>query len=125
MCARPRNTPPAMWRVRSTRRSGELEQKLPGMVKNKALPVILVCASGARSSRAVAIAKKLGYEQAHSLSGGMRRVERRQPAGRKSLNPGNRHANRQDVHHRRLPLLHSRQADPEVEGGRADRGNPR
>ena len=51
---------------------GELEQKLPGMVKNKALPVILVCASGARSSRAVAIAKKLGYEQAHSLSGGMR-----------------------------------------------------
>jgi rhodanese-related sulfurtransferase len=51
---------------------GELEQKLPGLVKNKALPVILVCASGARSSRAVAIAKKLGYEQAHSLSGGMR-----------------------------------------------------
>ena len=51
---------------------GELEQKLPGMVKNKALPVILVCASGARSNRAVAIAKKLGYEQAQSLAGGMR-----------------------------------------------------
>ncbi len=50
---------------------GELEQKLPGLVKNKATPVILVCASGARSSRAVAIARKLGYEQAHSLSGGM------------------------------------------------------
>lgn len=51
---------------------GELEQKLPAMVKNKATPVILVCATGARSNRAVAIAKKLGYEQAQSLSGGMR-----------------------------------------------------
>lgn len=51
---------------------GELEAKLPGVVKNKALPVILVCASGARSSRAVAIAKKLGYEQAQSLGGGLK-----------------------------------------------------
>jgi rhodanese-related sulfurtransferase len=51
---------------------GELEAKLPGMVKNKALPLILVCASGARSSRAVAIAKKLGYEQAQSLGGGLK-----------------------------------------------------
>ena len=42
----------------------QLEQKLPTVVKNKALPVILVCQSGARSGRAVAIAKKLGYEQA-------------------------------------------------------------
>jgi rhodanese-related sulfurtransferase len=50
---------------------GQLEQKLPTVVKNKALPVILVCASGARSSRAVSIAKKLGYEQAQSLGGGM------------------------------------------------------
>ena len=51
---------------------GELEQKLPGLVKNKATPVILVCASGARSGRAVSIARKLGYELALSLSGGMR-----------------------------------------------------
>lgn len=50
----------------------ELEAKLPGMVKNKALPVILVCASGARSSRAVAIAKKLGYDQAQALGGGLK-----------------------------------------------------
>jgi rhodanese-related sulfurtransferase len=50
----------------------ELEAKLPGLVKNKSTPVILVCASGARSSRAVTIAKKLGYENAHSLAGGMR-----------------------------------------------------
>ena len=51
---------------------GELEAKLPGVVKNKALPLILVCASGARSGRAVAIAKKLGYEQAQSLGGGLK-----------------------------------------------------
>ena len=49
----------------------ELEQKLPSMVKNKAVPVILVCQSGARSGRAVATAKKLGYENAQSLSGGL------------------------------------------------------
>ena len=51
---------------------GELEAKLPGAVKNKALPVILVCASGIRSTRAVAIARKLGYEQAQSLGGGLK-----------------------------------------------------
>lgn len=50
----------------------ELEAKLPGLVKNKGLPLILVCASGARSSRAVAIAKKLGYEQVQSLGGGLK-----------------------------------------------------
>ena len=51
---------------------GDLEAKLPGAVKNKALPLILVCASGMRSGRAVAIAKKLGYEQAQSLGGGLK-----------------------------------------------------
>lgn len=50
---------------------GELEAKLTGAVKNKALPVVLVCASGMRSNRAVAVAKKLGYDKAQSLSGGM------------------------------------------------------
>lgn len=50
---------------------GELESKLAGAVKNKTLPLILVCQSGARSARAVAIAKKLGYEQAQSLGGGL------------------------------------------------------
>ena len=50
---------------------GELESKLAGAVKNKALPLILVCQSGARSGRAVAIAKKLGFEQAQSLGGGL------------------------------------------------------
>lgn len=49
----------------------ELEGRLAAMVKNKALPVILVCQSGARSGRALAIAKKLGYEKAQSLGGGL------------------------------------------------------
>ena len=49
----------------------DLESKLAAAVKNKSLPLILVCQSGARSGRALAIAKKLGYEQAQSLGGGM------------------------------------------------------
>jgi rhodanese-related sulfurtransferase len=49
----------------------QLEGKLASAVKNKSLPLILVCQSGARSGRAVAIAKKLGYEQAQSLGGGL------------------------------------------------------
>ena len=49
----------------------QLEEKLPTMVKNKALPLILVCQSGARSGRAVAIAKKLGYDKALALGGGL------------------------------------------------------
>ena len=51
---------------------GDFEARLPGVVKNKTLPLILVCASGARSARAVVIAKKLGYEQAQSLNGGLK-----------------------------------------------------
>lgn len=50
---------------------GQLEGKLASTVKNKTLPLILVCLTGARSSRAVAIAKKLGFDNVQSLSGGM------------------------------------------------------
>ena len=50
---------------------GDLQAKLAGAVKNKSLPLILVCQSGARSARAVATAKTLGYEQAQSLGGGL------------------------------------------------------
>ena len=50
----------------------ELEDKLPQAVKNKGLPLILVCANGAGSRRAEAIAKKLGYEQAQALGGGLK-----------------------------------------------------
>ncbi|QHE87902.1 rhodanese-like domain-containing protein [Hydrogenophaga sp. BPS33] len=50
---------------------GELETRLPGTIKNKAAQLIFVCANGASANRGVAIAKKLGYENAQSLTGGM------------------------------------------------------
>lgn len=50
----------------------QLEAQLPSTVKNKALPLILVCAQGQRSQRAVAVAKKLGYTNAQALAGGMK-----------------------------------------------------
>ncbi len=51
---------------------GQLEERLPATVKNKALPVVLVCASGARANRAVGIAKKLGYDNAQAMAGGLK-----------------------------------------------------
>ena len=50
----------------------DLETRLPAVVKNKALPLIMVCASGARASRAAAVAKKLGYANAQVLAGGVK-----------------------------------------------------
>ena len=49
----------------------DLSAKLATAVKNKSLPLILVCQSGARSGRAMAAAKTLGYAQVHSLGGGL------------------------------------------------------
>ena len=49
-----------------------LQDELPGVVKNKATPLILVCQAGVRSGRAVAVAHKLGYAQAQSLAGGLK-----------------------------------------------------
>lgn len=49
----------------------QLEAQLPNAVKNKNTPVVMVCASGMRSGRAVSVAKKLGYDKAYSLTGGM------------------------------------------------------
>src|SRR5690349_10883841 len=37
----------------------ELDKRLPEVVKNKGVPLILVCPNGARSGRALAQAKKL------------------------------------------------------------------
>jgi rhodanese-related sulfurtransferase len=50
----------------------QLEQRLPEVVKNKGVPLILVCASGARAQRSLAKAKTLGYEKAVVLGGGLR-----------------------------------------------------
>lgn len=51
---------------------GELEARLPSVVKNKALPLVMVCASGARAQRAAAMAQKLGYANAQVLGGGLK-----------------------------------------------------
>ena len=49
----------------------ELATRLESVAKNKAQPLIMVCASGIRSKRAQATAQKLGYEKVHSLQGGL------------------------------------------------------
>jgi rhodanese-related sulfurtransferase len=51
---------------------GQFEQRLPEVVKNKTVPLILVCPTGARANRVLAIAKKLGYEKAQVLAGGLK-----------------------------------------------------
>ncbi len=51
---------------------GQLEDKLGQLVKNKSTQVIMVCQVGARSARAAATARKLGYDNVQSLSGGLR-----------------------------------------------------
>lgn len=50
----------------------ELTNRLGDVIKNKSLPLILVCASGMRSRQALAMAKKMGYENVHSLQGGLK-----------------------------------------------------
>ena len=39
--------------------------------KNKTLPVVVLCATGARSTRAVATLKKLGFDNPRALAGGL------------------------------------------------------
>jgi rhodanese-related sulfurtransferase len=51
---------------------GQLEQRLPDVVKNKGVPLIIVCPTGMRAKRAQAIAKRLGYEKAQVLAGGLK-----------------------------------------------------
>ncbi len=46
----------------------EQSNELP---KNKALPVVVVCQTGSRASRGVAILHKLGYDNARPLGGGL------------------------------------------------------
>ena len=41
-------------------------------ISDKKRPLILVCASGMRSQKAVGVAKAQGFEQAHSLGGGLK-----------------------------------------------------
>ena len=50
----------------------ELETRLPSVVKIKALPLVIVCASGGRAQQAANVAQKLGYTNAQVLSGGLK-----------------------------------------------------
>jgi rhodanese-related sulfurtransferase len=42
-----------------------------GLPTNKALPLILVCPTGARAGRAVGLLKKQGYQNVQALQGGL------------------------------------------------------
>ena len=46
----------------------ETSRELP---KNKSLPLVVVCANGARAPRAVVALKKLGFENTTALAGGL------------------------------------------------------
>lgn len=50
---------------------GQIEghKQLPS---NKALPLVLVCPTGARAGRAAGMLRKLGYEKARVLAGGLK-----------------------------------------------------
>ena len=49
----------------------QLDKNLGVYAKDKSMPVIMVCASGMRSNRAVMLARKQGYEKVFTLKGGM------------------------------------------------------
>ena len=51
---------------------GEFDRRLPESVKNKSVPLVLVCAAGPRAQRCLAKAKTLGYDKAVVLGGGLR-----------------------------------------------------
>ena len=49
---------------------GQLEAST-SLPKNKALPLVVVCATGVRAGRAVVTLKKLGFDNARALGGGL------------------------------------------------------
>nr|WP_230681524.1 rhodanese-like domain-containing protein [Paracidovorax cattleyae] len=51
---------------------GQLEERLPQVVRNKSVPLVLVCAKGGRAQKAATVARKLGYEKAEALAGGLK-----------------------------------------------------
>lgn len=50
----------------------KLDAQLASTVKNKEAPMVLICASGARSKGALRLAQKLGYTRVFTMSGGLR-----------------------------------------------------
>ncbi|MDO9004197.1 MAG: rhodanese-like domain-containing protein [Aquabacterium sp.] len=49
-----------------------LTDKVKGLPGNKTTPLVVVCATGARSAKAVAQLKTMGYEKAQVLAGGLK-----------------------------------------------------
>jgi rhodanese-related sulfurtransferase len=49
----------------------QLETSAAALPKNKALPLVVVCATGSRAGRAVATLNKLGFANARALAGGL------------------------------------------------------
>jgi rhodanese-related sulfurtransferase len=50
----------------------DLATKMESAVKNKALPIVLVCPAGTRAARSVATVKKLGYGNVQAIAGGLK-----------------------------------------------------
>ena len=96
---------------RPARLARDVDKDLP---KNKALPVVVVCASGARATRAVAILKKLGFENVRmrwpaAWRPGARPTCRSRSRPPDGLQPPDMQT-RADVHQPDLPLLRACQA---------------
>ena len=49
----------------------QLQERLPTVVKNKSVPIIMVCSRGARARRAAIMAKQIGYDNAQALARGL------------------------------------------------------
>ena len=49
----------------------QLQERLPTVVKNKSVPIIMVCSRGARARRAAIMAKQIGYDNAQALALGL------------------------------------------------------
>ncbi|MEJ2803194.1 rhodanese-like domain-containing protein [Comamonadaceae bacterium PP-2] len=52
--------------------AAEIDTRLPQVVKNKATPIIVMCATGSRAGKAVSQIKKLGYTHVDAVSGGLK-----------------------------------------------------
>lgn len=64
--------------------AGAIEQRAKELEAHKSQPVILCCASGARSASAAATLRKLGFEQIYNLQGGLAAWQQAgQPVSRK------------------------------------------
>ncbi len=50
----------------------DIKEGAAALPKNKALPIVVVCPTGARAGRGVAELKKLGFENVQPLQGGLR-----------------------------------------------------